>query len=84
MPGFLDEKRKKIVLSQMKAGDVVGELAMITHSPRTANVRAITHVEVLVLTDEVFANNLKRFPPWMSSIMFNLAERFQTMVSKDD
>jgi len=81
---FRSQNGKKKVLTTLKSGDVVGELAMITHSPRSATVVALTHVEVLVLTDEIFVSNLKRFPPWMSSIMFNLAERFSTIVDEGD
>ena len=52
-------------------------MALITSEPRSANVMALTETEVLVLTKENFARNLKKMPQWLESIVTTLANRLK-------
>jgi hypothetical protein len=66
-----------VEICRLHAGDIVGEMAVITHEPRTASVIAVERTEVLVLTQELFSRNLKRLPPWMGKAIVTLAERLE-------
>lgn len=68
---------QKVVLSELTAGDTVGEMALITKEGRSANVVALTDTEVLVLNKEHFSRNLKNLPPWMEKIVVALANRLE-------
>ncbi|MFT5130568.1 MAG: serine/threonine protein kinase [Rhodothermales bacterium] len=62
-------------LSTLGPGDIVGEMALITHETRSASVVAVEETKALVLTQEQFSRNLKRMPYWMSKMIVALAER---------
>ena len=64
-----------MILGKLTQGDIVGEMALITHEPRSATVTAVEPTEVLVLTQEFFNRNLKQLPPWMSKTIVALAQR---------
>jgi CRP-like cAMP-binding protein len=64
-----------MILGTLTQGDIVGEMALITHEPRSATVTAVEPTEVLVLTQEFFNRNLKQLPPWMSKTIVALAQR---------
>jgi NADH dehydrogenase len=51
------------LLACLGAGEVFGEKALLTHAPRTANVRAKTAVDVLVLTRPGFSALVQQFQP---------------------
>jgi serine/threonine-protein kinase len=65
----------KVTLGILGAGEIVGEMALITQGPRSASVQALTRTRVLVLTDERFTENLKRLPTWMGKTIVALAQR---------
>ena len=64
-------------LSILGPGDIVGEMALITHEKRSASVLAVEETKVLVLTQDQFSRNLKRMPFWMSKMIVALAERLR-------
>jgi CRP-like cAMP-binding protein len=51
------------LLACLGPGEVFGEKALLTHAPRTANVRAKTAVDVLVLTRPGFSALVQQFQP---------------------
>lgn len=59
----------------LRDGDIVGEMALITHEPRTATVIADTPTEVLVMDKNQFEENLRKLPMWMSRTVAALAQR---------
>ena len=62
-------------LSTLGAGDVVGEMAMITHEQRSATVIAREKTTVQVITEEHMQSALGKLPPWMTSAVDALAHR---------
>ncbi len=64
-----------VVLNVLGPGDILGEMALITHEKRSASARAIEKSEVLVLDDKLFQRNLSRLPPWMNNAIMTLAKR---------
>jgi serine/threonine-protein kinase len=66
----------EVVLREMGAGDVFGETAIFAKKPRTASVKALTDVVLLVVTKENLSNALG-LNFWMGSFVKALAERFR-------
>lgn len=65
--------KEKIVLSKLGVGDLVGEVALVSETRRTADVTALTDVRVLALDWESLVR-LHRSSPFLSSRLFlNLA-----------
>lgn len=52
-----------VLVATLGAGEVFGEKALLTDAPRTANVRAKTAVDVLVLTRGGFSALVQQFAP---------------------
>ncbi|HSM95916.1 MAG TPA: mechanosensitive ion channel family protein [Rhizomicrobium sp.] len=57
------------------AGDVVGEMSLMTGAPRTATVTALTRVRVLEITRETIDGMLKRNPELYERFSAVLAQR---------
>jgi CRP-like cAMP-binding protein len=64
--------RKRDVL---EAGDFLGEIALVSRSPRTATVTAETPVRVLVIRDVEFRALLDRVPSIQAKVLEALADR---------
>jgi CRP/FNR family transcriptional regulator, cyclic AMP receptor protein len=62
-------------INTMRDGDFFGEIALVTHMPRTASVTATTPVRVLVITERDFAALIKRSPEIARGVAEALAER---------
>src|SRR3954451_25464752 len=56
------------VISVLGRGDSVGELALLTESPRSASVRARRDSELLLVTREHFARVLERKPEFATAL----------------
>ncbi|BBM84861.1 protein kinase domain-containing protein [Candidatus Uabimicrobium amorphum] len=69
---------KEVVFARMGAGDIVGEMAVISAQKRSANVAALGDIEVLVIDRELMLNVLRRLPSWMEKIVLNLTSRLNT------
>lgn len=69
---------KEVVFARMGAGDIVGEMAVISAQKRSANVAALGDIEVLVIDRELMINVLRRLPSWMEKIVLNLTSRLNT------
>jgi CRP/FNR family cyclic AMP-dependent transcriptional regulator len=65
------------VVAHARAGDVVGEMALLDNQPRSASVVAVTALEVLVIDPRQFAElfNDPRTARW---IAISLARRLRT------
>ncbi len=68
----------KTTLGVVGPGDIVGEMALITHRPRSASVQALQETEVMVMNNEQFERNLSRLQPWIRRTIVALAERLST------
>lgn len=64
-------------IRRIGSGDFVGEIALLTGSPRTATVTTTEPTEVLVLTDRAFARVTKELPDVHASLVKALSERLQ-------
>ena len=75
LDGEADVSKGDQSVNRMGAGDFFGEIALVTHMPRTASVTAIGDVRVLVITERDFNALLKRSPEISRGIAEALAER---------
>jgi serine/threonine-protein kinase len=73
---FTMEGSKEIELRVMGPGEVFGETAVFSEKPRTASVKALTDVDLLVVTSEVLGHAVG-LNSWMGAFVKALADRFR-------
>ena len=69
-------------LTELKPGDIFGERAILTGEARTANVRAITDVQVARLSRENFEHLLHEEPRVSASLCRDLARQLGTWADR--
>lgn len=72
---YVIKDNKEIELAQLEPGQFVGEIGLISDLPRTANVRAVTDVNVIVVKRHQFEEKLKESDPTIRAMVQMLAER---------
>jgi CRP-like cAMP-binding protein len=78
--GFAVTKTKgntEIVLAEIKAGAMVGEMALFDNKPRSANVKATKDSEVISLPYESLTKQMDQLPVWVRAIMKTLNENLR-------
>jgi CRP-like cAMP-binding protein len=70
------EAGRSVSLRTMGPGDLFGEMAILTSTPRTATVTAIDDVTVLTISREALEEWLS-LDSWMGTLVRSLAERFR-------
>ena len=68
---------REVVLSYLSAGNYVGEMALLSDSPRTATVKAAVTTEALILDSEVFKRVLKRNPRFREEVEQRFMDRLR-------
>jgi len=66
-------------LQTLATGDVFGEMAVLTESPRTATVLALEDTTVYVVEGDVLRREMDAMKPWMAMLLKRLAQRFTDM-----
>ncbi len=67
----------EIVLAEIKAGSMVGEMAIFDKKPRSANVKALKDSEVIALPYETLNQQLEVLPVWVKAIMRTMNENLR-------
>jgi CRP-like cAMP-binding protein len=75
--GAADVTRRGRKINTVGAGDFVGEIAVVTDSPRTATVRTTTETHALILTRRDFRALMKRVPSIQLKVLTSLATRLR-------
>lgn len=70
------EAGRSVSLRTMGPGDLFGEMAILTSTPRTATVTAVDDVTVLAISREALEEWLA-LDSWMGTLVRSLAERFR-------
>ena len=73
--GGADVRRKGRKINDLRAGDFLGEIALITGEPRTATVTTTKASRVLVITAQAFRMLLRDVPSLQLKVLDALAER---------
>lgn len=71
-----------VVLARRGAGDLVGELATLTDSPRTATVTARGPVVAHALRRDDLLELLEEHPAWSVELLVVLADRLRTITQR--
>ncbi len=77
-----NDSTEAVPVAYLGTGEVLGELALLTGSPRTATVRTPEGAEVFVLTKAVFADLMLTLPPFPRSLCLVLARRLEATTLK--
>jgi len=71
-----------VVVAYLGTGEVIGELALLTGSPRSATVRSPEHAEVFAVAKEVFFDLMDILPAFSRNLCVVLARRLETTTLK--
>ncbi len=69
---------REVILSIFKPGDHFGEMSLIDHQPRSANVIAIEESELLMLSRAAFLKQLEESPRLGMAVMTDLCRRLRS------
>jgi CRP/FNR family transcriptional regulator, cyclic AMP receptor protein len=78
MEGSADVRRKRRKVGTLGPGDFLGEIALVTKTPRTATVKTTSPVRALVVSEQNFRRLLARSPQVQIKVLEALAERVAT------
>lgn len=67
----------EVVLAEINAGAMVGEMALFDNKPRSANVKAIKDSEVIALPYDSLTKQMEQLPVWVRAIMKTLNENLR-------
>jgi CRP-like cAMP-binding protein len=76
--GAAEVKRRGKVVNRLRAGDFLGEIALVTGQKRTATVTTTEPSRLLVLTAPAFRRLLRNQPALQLKVLDALAERLPT------
>ncbi len=79
LSGEVNIKRNNRKIATLSDGDVVGELSLLDHGPRTASVVCATDCTLLVIDQRRFINVLDEVPSIAHKLMGALASRIRVM-----
>ena len=62
-------------VNELGPGEIVGEMSLIDHNPRTADVRALTAMKLLSFDSQAFRRLLDEMPEALYRVMERIIER---------
>ena len=75
---YLEQNGKKVILTHLGPGAMVGEMAIFDRKPRSAFVRATKDAEVTLISSDDFTKLMKQIPGWFGTLMSSLSERLRS------
>ncbi len=74
-----EDDGKEVVLGELRAGDVFGEMAIFDRQPRSATVRAQGTVRVLTLDKRAFLRRVHEDPSLAFRILERMSQRIRSL-----
>ena len=71
----------EVVLADLGAGDLVGEMAMIDDAPRTATATALTDAVLLVIDRDHLAERIAQTDPVVRALLGGQLKRYRSMLA---
>jgi CRP-like cAMP-binding protein len=71
---YIDEGGKEVVLVDLHAPAVVGELELLTHKPRTASVRVLTRSRLLAIPHDRIQARIEDGDPAVLKVMYAISQ----------
>ena len=71
-----------VVVSEINAPEILGELSFLNGTPRTATVTAKTDVEVFILSYEKVKQDISDIPAWFKLILRTFTSRMRSCDEK--
>lgn len=76
------EGASDIELVQLGPGSMFGEMGMLDNSTRDASVKAIEFTEILIITKDMFENQMRLLPAWIVNFIKILISRLRATNDK--
>jgi CRP-like cAMP-binding protein len=73
--GKAEVRRKGRRVRELSGGDFLGEIALVADVPRTATVKTLTPVDILLMTARDFRTLMREVPSLQPKVMYALAMR---------
>ena len=83
LEGEVEVRRRGRRVARLPAGSYVGEIALLSRSPRTATVTAVTPLRVLTITADAFVELLDSMPELWLKVARTLADRIDADEAMD-
>ena len=74
----VQDESQKIVVSEIKAPEILGEISFLNGSPRTATVAAKTDVDIFILSYEKVRQELSDIPTWFRMVLLAFTNRMKS------
>jgi CRP-like cAMP-binding protein len=71
-----------IEIVRLGPGSMFGEMGMLDQTRRDASVRAVEYTECVVITQDMFENQMTTLPPWVVNFIKILISRLRTTNEK--
>ena len=75
-------KDKNIVVSEITAPEILGEISFLNGSPRTATVSAKTDVEMFILSYDKVQQEMSDIPSWFRMVLLAFTNRMTSCDEK--
>ncbi|MBI9077271.1 MAG: cyclic nucleotide-binding domain-containing protein [Desulfatibacillum sp.] len=76
------EDNQKVVLAHLKAGQILGETAILTGEPRTASAEAASACQLVTMTSEQLKSALEKSLPFIRVLLDQILFRYRDTESK--
>lgn len=72
---FTESDGKRVELARMGAGQIIGEMALVVDTPRTATVQALTECNLIIITRDTLNAKLEKSDPTVRALVTMLMKR---------
>lgn len=73
LSGEVEISKDGKVITNLDAGDVIGEIGFLSANPRTADAKVVQDGEFLILTQDMFQKAMRTMPETSARALFNLS-----------